>query len=49
MSSIKIIDTSQAHNITRYKNLKRNILKCCANIYFNLNEIKKNIYILELH
>ena len=35
MSSIKIIDASQAQNITRYKNLKKQILKCCANIYFN--------------
>ena len=35
MSSVKIIDASLARNITLYKNLKRKILKCCANIYLN--------------
>ena len=43
MSSIKIIDASQAHNITRYKNLKRKILKCCANIYFNKQCLQHNL------
>ena len=43
MSSIKITDASQAHNITYYKNLKRKILKCCANIYFNKQCLQHNL------
>ena len=35
MSSIKIVQASQATRIYQYKNIKRKILKCCANIYFN--------------
>ena len=44
MSSIKIIDASQAHNITCYKNLKREILKCCSNICFNKQCLQHNQY-----
>ena len=43
MSSIKIIDASIARNITHCKNLKRKILKCCANIYFNKQCQKHNL------
>ena len=43
ISSIKIIDPSQAHNITRYENLKRKILKCYANIYFNKQCLQHNL------
>ena len=42
MSSIKVIDASLARNIIRYKNLKRQILKSCANIYFNKQCQKHN-------
>ena len=43
MSSIKIIRASQATHIYLYKNLKSKILKCCANIYFNKQQL--NIYL----
>ena len=43
MLSIKVIDASLARNITHYKNLKRKILKCCANIYFNKQCQKHNL------
>ena len=32
---MKIVLASQAKNINNFKNLKRKVLKCCANIYFN--------------
>jgi hypothetical protein len=35
MSSMKFVIASQAHNINALKNLKRKVLQCCANIYFN--------------
>jgi hypothetical protein len=34
MSSVKLVLTSSAHSINRYKNSKNKILKCCANTYF---------------
>jgi hypothetical protein len=34
MESIKFI-ASQAHSIFQYKNVRTNILKCCADISFN--------------
>ena len=43
MYSIKIIDAIQDHNITRYKNVNRKILKCCANIYFNKKCLQRNL------
>ena len=43
MSSVKIIDASQARNVTCYKSLKRKILKCCANIYFNKQCLQHNL------
>ena len=35
MNSTKIVIPSQAYQISQYKNLRRKILKCCADIYFN--------------
>ena len=35
MSSRKFVLASQTRNIIVFKNLKRKVLKCCANIYFN--------------
>ena len=43
MSSIKIIDASQARNVTCYKSLKRKILKYCANICFNKQCLQHNL------
>ena len=43
MSSIKIEHASQATRIYQYKNIKRNILKCCANIYFNKQCLKHKL------
>jgi len=34
MAAIKF-NASQAHTIFQYSNVKTEILKCCANIYFN--------------
>ena len=35
MSSMKVVVASQAKCINQYKNLKRKVLNCDANIYFN--------------
>jgi exonuclease VII large subunit len=35
MSSMKFVIASQAWNISAFKNLKRRVLQCCSNIYFN--------------
>ena len=43
MSSIKFVHASQARNIYRYKNIKRKILKCCANLYFNKQCLKYDL------
>ena len=43
MSSIKIAKASQATGIYQYKNNKRKILKCCANIYFNKQCLKHKL------
>jgi len=42
MFSTKIILASQAHSINQYQNLRSKTLKCCANIYFNHQCLKKN-------
>ena len=40
MSSIKFVLASQARYINRYKNIKRELLRCCANLYFNKQCLK---------
>jgi len=42
MTSIKFI-VSQPECISQYKNLRINVLKCCANIYFNRQCLKQGI------
>jgi len=42
MASIKFT-VSQAKSINQYKNLRTKIMKCCANIYFNRQCLKKEI------
>jgi len=34
---------SQAHSINQYKNIRTNVLKCCANVYFNRQCLAKKI------
>ena len=36
MSSIKIVQASQANRIYQYKNVKRKILKCCMTTFINI-------------
>jgi hypothetical protein len=43
MQSVKIPVASQARSIRQYKNVKRKILICNANIHFNRECIKRNI------
>jgi hypothetical protein len=43
MSLIKILPASQAPYINQYKNTRRKILNCNANINFNQEYIKRNI------
>ena len=43
MSSIKFVHASQARKIYRYKNIKRKILKYCANLYFNKQCLKYDL------
>ena len=43
MSSTKIILTSQARSVNKCKNLRSKVLKCCVNIYFNRQGLKKNL------
>jgi len=43
MSSIKITLSSQARSIIQYKNLKTEVMKCFANIYFNWQCLIKKI------
>ena len=43
MSSTKIVIASQVRYTNQYKNLKRKILKCCDNSYFNCQCLKQNL------
>ena len=43
MNSTKTVIASQANRIHHYKNVRRKILKCCADIYFNKQCIKQNL------
>ena len=48
MPSIKLL-ASQAKCINQYKNLRVKVLKCCVNIYFNRQCIKRShFYITEI-
>jgi hypothetical protein len=42
MPSVKLI-ASQARCINQYKNLRVKVLKCCVNIYFNRQCLKRDI------
>jgi uncharacterized circularly permuted ATP-grasp superfamily protein len=42
MSSVNLL-ASQAKHINKYKNLRVEVLNCCANIYFNRQYIKQGI------
>jgi len=41
-SKVKLI-ASQARTVNLYKNLRSKLLKCCANIYFNKQCLRKKI------
>ena len=43
MKSTKIIIPRKEHHINQYKNLRRKILKCCADIYFNKQCLQQNL------
>ena len=43
MSTIKFVPASQARYINRYKNIKRKLLECCANLYFNKQCLKYDL------
>ena len=43
MSSTKIVLVSQARSKNQFRNLRSKVLKCCANIYFNHQYLKKNL------
>ena len=43
MNSTKTVIASQANRIHHYKNVRRKILKCCADIYFNQQCVKQNL------
>jgi mannitol/fructose-specific phosphotransferase system IIA component (Ntr-type) len=42
MAPIKFV-ASQARTINQYKNIRTEVLKCCANIYFNKQCLVKKI------
>ena len=42
MASVKLI-ASQARTIFQYKNTRIKVLKCCGNVYFNKQCLKKRI------
>jgi len=43
MASIKIANTSQYFSISRYKNLKRKLLKCNSNTQFNKQCLNRGV------
>ena len=43
MSSTSIIIASQARYVCHYKNLRRKVFKCCADIYFNRQCLKQTL------
>ena len=42
MSSTKIV-SSRTFSINQYRNLRNKVLRCCANIYFNHQCLKRNL------
>jgi hypothetical protein len=43
MSSTKIVSANQTCSINQYRNLRSKALRCCANIYFNHQCLKRNL------
>jgi hypothetical protein len=43
MSSTKIVSASQTFSISQYRSLRSKLLRCCANIYFNHQCLKRNL------
>jgi len=42
MTTIKVF-ASQAKSVSRHKNLRTKVVKCCANICFNKQVLKKKV------